>query len=72
MNKGLMISKISVADFLKSTPTAVRFFLDQGTACAGCYLARFCTLRDVIRVYHLDEKVFVEALARLPFNNPIC
>jgi len=65
MNDILAISETSAADLLAATPKAVRFFIDQGTECAVCSLARFCTLRDVITIYDLDEKRFLEELAKL-------
>jgi hypothetical protein len=63
MNEVLEISETSVETILKSTPKAVRFFLDRYTACVGCGFARFCTLKDVINTYQLDEKTFIEELA---------
>jgi hypothetical protein len=65
MSNILAVSETSVADLLKATPEAVRFFIDRGTTCAGCSLARFCTLKDVIAIYHLDENAFLEELAKL-------
>jgi hypothetical protein len=65
MNDILAISETSAADLLKATPKAVRFFIDHGTACAICSLARFCTLKDVIMTYGLDEESFLEDLAKL-------
>ena len=65
MNNGSYISETSVEHVLKSTPTAARFFLEWHTACVGCGFARFCTLKDVIHTYQIDEKTFIEALAKL-------
>jgi succinylglutamate desuccinylase len=65
MNNNFEISETSVEKFLKSTPNAVRFFLDRHAACVGCGFARFCTLKDVIDTYQLDEKVFIEELTRI-------
>ena len=65
MNDDFEISETSVENFLKSTPKAARFFLDWRTACVGCGFARFCTLKDVINTYKLDEKLFLEDLAKL-------
>lgn len=65
MNNILAILETSAADLLKATPKAVRFFIDQGTVCATCSLARFCTLKDVIMTYGLDEESFLEDLAKL-------
>ena len=64
MNDVFQISETSVEDVLKSTPKAVRFFLDLRTACVGCGFSRFCRLRDVISAYQLDEKLFLEKLAK--------
>jgi succinylglutamate desuccinylase len=65
MNDILAISETSVENFLKSTPKAARFFLDWHTACVGCGFARFCTLKDVINTYQLDEKNFLEEVEKL-------
>ena len=65
MDEVLEISKTSAADLLSATPKAVRFFIDRGTACAICSLARFCTLQDVINAYDLDEEAFLVELAKL-------
>jgi succinylglutamate desuccinylase len=59
------VSKTNVEAFLKSTPRAVRFFLDWQTACANCGLARFCTLEDVVRTYQLDEQKFLEEAKKI-------
>jgi hypothetical protein len=59
------ISETSVDNILKSSPKAVRFFLDRHTACVGCGFARFCTLKDVINTYQLDEKLFIEELTKI-------
>ncbi len=65
MNDMFEISETSVESILKSTPKAVRFFLDHHTACVGCGFARFCTLKDVISTYQLDEKKFLEEVQKL-------
>ncbi len=65
MKDNFEISETSVESILKSTPKAARFFLDWRTACVGCGFARFCTLKDVINTYQLDEKLFIEELAKI-------
>ncbi len=65
MNKDSEISENSVESILKSTPGAVRFFLNQHTACVGCAFARFCTLKDVVNTYQFDEKFFIEELTKI-------
>ncbi|MBI5839583.1 MAG: hypothetical protein HZB19_05720 [Chloroflexi bacterium] len=65
MNDKSALSETTVEDFLKATPEAVSIFAGFHTACPGCYLARFCTLKDVVITYHLDEKVFFEEAVKL-------
>jgi hypothetical protein len=65
MNDDLKISETTVENFLKSTPKAVRFFIDRHAACVGCGFARFCTLKDVVNTYHLDGNSFFEELAKI-------
>jgi hypothetical protein len=65
MNDDLKISETTVENFLKSTPKAVRFFIDRHAACVGCGFARFCTLKDVVNTYQLDGKSFFEELAKI-------
>ncbi len=65
MNDGLKLLEASVESILKSTSKSTRFFLDWHTDCAGCSFARFCTLKDVIDTYQLDEKKFLEAVEKL-------
>ncbi len=65
MNNDFKISETSVESILKSTPKTARFFIDSHTACIGCGFARFCTLKDVVNTYQLDEKLFIEELARI-------
>ena len=68
MNDNLAISETTVADLLAITPKAISFFVDQGTSCAICSLARFCTLKEVITAYNLNEDVFREELTKLDIH----
>jgi hybrid cluster-associated redox disulfide protein len=65
MNDAFEISETTVESLLKATPQAVRFFLDRRLGCVGCGFARFCTLGDVTKTYHLNEKKFLEEAQRL-------
>ncbi len=47
-------AETSVANVLSSAPGAERIFLGHRTACVGCSLGRFCSLRDVALTYELD------------------
>lgn len=51
-----------VDEILRSQPQAGRVFLDWHTDCIGCHLARFCTLEEVARHYHLDLPALVASL----------
>ena len=65
MNAELALHETTVAVFLEQTPKAVRFFINQRTACVGCHLAKFCTLKDVVTSYRLDEETFIREIAKL-------
>jgi hypothetical protein len=45
-------------------------FLRHKTACVGCYLARFCTLRDVANTYRLSPEVFLSELEQAAMPDP--
>lgn len=64
MSEHLELLDMSVEEVLKSTPSTVKFFISQHSDCVGCRLAHFCTLRDVVKAYELDEKKFLEALSK--------
>ena len=70
MNDVFEISETSVENVLKSTPKAARLFLDWHTACVGRGFARFCTLKDVISTYQLDEKIILEEIEKLIAQKP--
>jgi len=70
MNENLTPSETTVADLLKKLPQAVRFFITQKTSCVGCFMAGFCTLKDVIETYELDESKFLAELNKV-IKNPI-
>ena len=65
MNDDFAISETRVESLLKATPKAVRFFLDRHLGCVGCGFARFCTLGDVVKTYHIDEQPFLEEAQNL-------
>lgn len=64
MSDHLELLDMSVEDVLKSTPSTIRFFINQHAGCVGCRLAHFCTLHDVIKTYGLDEKGFLKELSK--------
>jgi len=64
MNEHLELLDMSVEDVLKSTPSTIKFFISQQADCIGCRMAHFCSLRDVIKTYELDEKKFLKELSK--------
>ncbi|NOT05232.1 MAG: hypothetical protein HOP27_11595 [Anaerolineales bacterium] len=64
-NDVLAVPETNVADLLKSNPLIVSFFIHQQTACVGCYMAKFCTLEDVIQTYFLNKQSFLEELSKI-------
>lgn len=64
MSEHLELLDMSVEEVLKSTPATVKFFISQHADCIGCRLAHFCTLRDVIKTYELDEKKFLKEISK--------
>jgi len=62
MNEILNIGEESVASILQQWPQTNRVFLNQKTACVGCYLSRFCTLAEVATSYELPLDVLLEKL----------
>jgi len=71
MNEDLTLSEITAADLLKKFPQqATRFFINQKTSCVGCFMAGFCTLKDVVETYELDKDSFFAELNKV-IKNPI-
>ncbi len=52
----------SVAESLQQGKSVAKVFIRNQTACVGCYLARFCSLRDVARIYELNPEEFQREL----------
>ena len=65
MNDVMAVPDTRIEDLLKSDATVIRFFIQQQTACVGCYLAKFCTLEDVINTYKLNEPSFLSELSKI-------
>ena len=51
MMLGPLSPSTTVAEVLAPYPTAAGLFVARRTACVGCYMTRFCTLRDVAAIY---------------------
>jgi hybrid cluster-associated redox disulfide protein len=56
---------LPLADLFRAWPQSARLFLAHRTACVGCPIAPFHTVRDACAEYRLDEAAFRAALAAL-------
>jgi hypothetical protein len=65
----LTLLETKVVDLLQKYPQTNRFFITQKTACVGCYMARFCSLEDVISTYEIDKATFFVELKKV-IKNP--
>ena len=69
MDNRLFQSNLTVAEALKKDPHVFKVFIRNKTACVGCYLASFCTLRDVATTYGLGLELFLTQLEQaIPSN----
>jgi len=49
----------TVSEILQEYPGTSRVFIEKKTFCLGCYMARFCNLKDVAQVYNLETVALV-------------
>ncbi len=54
MDEQPITAELSVAEVMRLPGPVQQVFLRRRTACVGCSLARFCTLRDVAATYELE------------------
>ena len=58
----------TVSEVLQKYPGTSRVFLEKKTLCVGCYMARFCSLKDVAQVYSLEAEKLVQEIQRPAIN----
>ena len=68
---GTLEAETTVAAVLNACPQAGHVFIALGTDCVGCYLARFCTLKEVAGHYDLSLDVVMEAFTQVVPDCPI-
>ena len=56
--------EFTVLETLGTSSNAASVFTSHRTACVGCYLARFCSLRDVAGTYGLVLDDFLDEMDR--------
>jgi hypothetical protein len=69
MNQPTVSPELTVAQVLGASDAIPMVFLQHRTACVGCCLARFCTLRDVAKTYELSLEVFLAELQQFAHAN---
>jgi len=62
MDEQPILPEISVAEVLREAGNVGQVFLRHRTACVGCSLARFCSLRDVAETYGLSLEGLIQEL----------
>ncbi len=71
MDDSLISAETTVERMLRLNPKASKVFIQNQTACVGCYLAHFCTLEDVANAYRLSLERFLEELQPdVPLEHP--
>ena len=58
----------TVSDVLQKYLGTSRVFIEKKTLCPGCYMARFCTLSEVARVYRIDTERLVHEIQQAAIN----
>ena len=71
MSRASLIPETTVPDALAFAQGAPRVFIAHRTACVGCALARFCTLRDVATTYGLAVDALVAELENAALIDPL-
>ena len=62
MSATTLFADTTVAEALALLPAAGRVLTARHTACVGCYLARFCTLRDTADFYNIPLDALITQL----------
>lgn len=52
----------TIDEALKRKPESSYVFIKHRTQCVGCFLQRFCTIKDVAEIYQLDLEKFLKDL----------
>ena len=58
-------SQQSIEELIAQFPQIISAFTEYGTACAGCSIAKFCTIKDAIETYNLPSDEFINHLNTL-------
>ena len=58
----------TVSEILKKYPETRQVFIERKTLCLGCYLARFCNLKEVAQDYSLEIETLVHEIQKAAIN----
>jgi hybrid cluster-associated redox disulfide protein len=53
---------LTVEEILQKWPYAFSVFMRNKTKCVGCFLQRFCTLKDVAEMYQIPIEKLIEEI----------
>jgi hybrid cluster-associated redox disulfide protein len=62
--KPTLQSQMTVEDVLQNWPDTYSVFIHMKTKCIGCFLQRFCTLRDVAETYQIPLQELTEEVEK--------
>jgi len=62
MNEHPLSAETTVAQALEISAHVGPRLMARRTACVGCYLSRFCTLRDTASYYNFPVNPFIDEL----------
>ncbi len=54
--------EMTIEEVLKTWPEAYTVFLNGKAECIGCFLQKFCTLREAAGVYGISPEEFIHEL----------
>ncbi len=52
----------TVEEILQKWPRAFSVFMRNKTKCVGCYLQKFCTLKEVAELYQIPIEKLIEEI----------
>jgi len=55
-------SRWTVEDALRRKPKTARVFVKYRTQCVGCYMQKFCSMKDVAEIYQINLDEFLKDL----------
>ena len=62
--------QITVDEVLRRWPETWVVFKDKGTQCLGCFMQRFCSLREVAEAHQLSLQELIQELEKCANQKP--